>query len=113
MNVSAPVPAPTVRAEPPKDRTRLWASIAAVLFLPAAALASVLVLASAQASRCLTYGENCASGLPEWLFWWSAGVGAVALLTALAATALRMRQAALAVQIFAESTALMVILSHG
>ncbi|MER7193878.1 hypothetical protein [Streptomyces flaveolus] len=63
-------------------------------------------------SRCLTYGEQCVSWLPGWLFEWSAGLGAVALAVAVAASAVRIRQAALAVQVLAECTALLVIVSH-
>ncbi|MER6256927.1 hypothetical protein ABT224_36870 [Streptomyces sp. NPDC001584] len=112
MNASAPVSARPVQSPSPTDRTRLWAAVAAFLFVPAAVVAGILTLASEQASRCVTYGEQCTPGLPDWLFGWSAGLGAVALLVALAAPALRVRQAALAVQIFAEATALVVILSH-
>lgn len=109
MNASAPAapqPAST------KDRTRLWASVAALLFGPMVVAAGVLVLASERASRCMMYGEQCASGLPGWLFWWSTGIGAVALLFALAAPAVRTRKAALAAQVSAEGMALLVILSQ-
>ncbi|MGW4033956.1 hypothetical protein ACWEFL_32455 [Streptomyces sp. NPDC004838] len=110
MNASESVPpAPTAM---PRDLTRLWAALAAVLFLPAAAGAGVLALASERTSRCLTYGEQCASGMPGWLFGWGAGVGALALVIAVAAPAVRIRRAALAVQVIAECTALLVIVSH-
>ncbi|MFJ5851092.1 hypothetical protein [Streptomyces sp. NPDC092903] len=111
-DVSAALPPVPVQSEPPTDRARLWAAVAALLFVPAAVVAGILTLASEQASRCVTYGEQCAPGLPGWLFEWSAGLGAVALLVALAAPAVRVRQAALAAQILAEATALVVILSH-
>ncbi|MFD6967206.1 hypothetical protein [Streptomyces sp. NPDC059949] len=111
-DVSTAVPPLPVQSEPPADRTRLWAAVAAFLFVPAAVVAGILTLASEQASRCVTYGEQCAPGLPGWLFEWGAGLGAVALLVALAAPAVRVRQAALAAQILAEATALVVILSH-
>ncbi|MFH7594578.1 hypothetical protein WDV06_05655 [Streptomyces racemochromogenes] len=111
MNASDPAP-PAPAMTPPRDRTRRWATLAAFLFLPAAAAAGVLTLASERASRCLTYGERCAPGLPGWLFGWSAALGAVALVVAVAAPAVRIRRAALAVQLLAECTALLVILSH-
>ncbi|MFE4057831.1 hypothetical protein ACFXP3_16315 [Streptomyces sp. NPDC059096] len=60
----------------------------------------------------MTYGVQCAKGLPGWLFVWSAGIGAVALVVALAVPALRVRQVALAAQLLAECTALLVILSY-
>lgn len=118
MNASAPVPASVPAPEPvsTRDRTRLWAAVAALLFVPMVVVAGVVALASERFSRCMTYGEQCASGLPGWLFgWlfgWSAGVGAVALLAALAAPAVRVRHAALATQILAEGTALLVVLSQ-
>lgn len=90
----------------------MWAAVAALLFVPMVVVAGVVALASERFSRCMTYGEQCASGLPGWLFGWSAGVGAVALLAALAAPAVRVRHAALATQILAESTALLVVLSQ-
>ncbi|MCF4136333.1 hypothetical protein L1856_04790 [Streptomyces sp. Tue 6430] len=80
--------------------------------MPAAATVGLLTLTSERAGRCMTYGEQCAHGLPRWLFEWSAGVGAAAFLLAVAAPAVRARQAGLAVQILAEGTALAVILSH-
>ncbi|MFF4580042.1 hypothetical protein ACFY15_16845 [Streptomyces sp. NPDC001373] len=110
MNASdslSPVP-----AAPPRDLTRIRSVVAAFLFLPAAAVAGVLTLASERASRCVTYGEQCASGLPGWLFGWGAGLGVVALVVAVAAPAVRIRRAALAVQVLAECAALLVIVSH-
>ncbi|MEU1155943.1 hypothetical protein ABZ369_23410 [Streptomyces sp. NPDC005918] len=112
MNASAPASARLVQSPSPRERTRLWAALAALLFVPAAVVTGILMLASEQASRCVTYGEQCAPGLPSRVFEWSAGVGTVALLVALAAPAVRMRQAALTVQVLAEGTALLVILSH-
>ncbi|MFJ9736564.1 hypothetical protein [Streptomyces sp. NPDC101166] len=110
MNASSS--APPAPVTPSRDFTRLWAALAALLFLPAAAAAGVLTLASERASRCVTYGEQCASGLPGWLFDWGAGIGAVALLIAVAAPDVRIRRAALAVQVLAECTALLVIVSY-
>nr|WP_024127112.1 hypothetical protein [Streptomyces sp. F8]AHE39833.1 Hypothetical protein pFRL5_170 [Streptomyces sp. F8] len=112
MNASAPASARLVQSPAPRERTRLWAALAALLFVPAAVVTGILTLASEQASRCVTYGEQCTPGLPSWVFEGSAGVGTVALLVALAAPAVRMRQAALTVQVLAEGTALLVILSH-
>ncbi|GAA3131851.1 hypothetical protein GCM10017687_54430 [Streptomyces echinatus] len=114
MNASASdsVPARLAQSPSPKDRTRLWAALAAMLFAPAAGVIGTLTLASERASRCVTYGEQCTSGLPSWVFEWSAGVGAAALLVALAAPPVRVRQAALAAQVLAEGSALLVILSH-
>ncbi|GGY88798.1 hypothetical protein [Streptomyces avidinii] len=112
MNASPSLSARPVQSPSPTDRTRLRAAVAAFLFLPAAVATGILTLASERASRCVTYGEQCTPGLPGWLFEWSAGLGAVALLAALAAPTVKARQAALAVQIFAEATALVVILSH-
>ncbi|GAA3478223.1 hypothetical protein [Streptomyces yanii] len=112
MNASTSVPAPPVQSQSPTDRTRLWAAVVAFLFVPAVVATAILTLASDHASRCITYGEQCTPGLPNWLAEWSAGVGAVSLLIALAAPALRVRQVALVAQTLAEGTALMVILSH-
>ncbi|MFG2668561.1 hypothetical protein ACGFY6_30535 [Streptomyces sp. NPDC048387] len=114
MNASASdsVPACLAQSASSKDRTRLWAALAALLFVPAAVVIGILTLASERASRCVTYGEQCAPGLPSWVFEWSIGVGAVALLVALAAPPVRVRQVALAVQVLAEGSALLVILSH-
>lgn len=95
-----------------RDRSRFWAVLSAVLFVPAAVVASLLTLASERASRCVTYGEQCSQGLPVWLFVWSAGIAAAAFVVALAAPALRVRHAALAAQLLAECTALLVILSY-
>ncbi|MGW6923658.1 hypothetical protein ACWGA9_20670 [Streptomyces sp. NPDC054950] len=111
-STSAAVPAPPVQSASPTDRTRRWAAVAALLFVPAAVATGVLTLASERAGRCLTYGERCSPGLPGWLFEWSAGVGAVAFLVAVAAPAVRVRRAALSAQALAEVTALLVILSH-
>ncbi|MFE3187177.1 hypothetical protein ACFXKR_41045 [Streptomyces violascens] len=69
-------------------------------------------MTSTRASRCMTYGEQCAPGLPEWLFDWGVGLGAAAFVVALAAPVVRVRQVALTVQILAECAALCVILSH-
>ncbi|MFD8141688.1 hypothetical protein [Streptomyces sp. NPDC059708] len=104
---TSPVPAAA-----PRDRVRFWAVLAAALFLPAAAGAGVLTLASERASRCVTYGERCASGMPGWLFGWGVALGVLALVLALAAPAERVRRAALAVQVLSECAALLVIVSH-
>uniref|UniRef100_A0AAU2VJ51 Uncharacterized protein n=1 Tax=Streptomyces sp. NBC_00008 TaxID=2903610 RepID=A0AAU2VJ51_9ACTN len=104
---------PGPQPESPTARTRLWAVVAALLFVPAAVAAGVLALSSELSSRCVTYGEPCdQEGLPNWVFAWGAGVGAVALLVALAAPTVRVRQAALAAQVLAEGTALLAVLSH-
>ncbi|MFI6055853.1 hypothetical protein ACIBCO_37980 [Streptomyces violascens] len=95
-----------------RDLSRVWSSVSALLFLPAALVAFILTLTTERAGRCLTYGEGCAKGFPEWLFNWSLGLGVVAFIAAVAAPRLRVRQAALTVQVLAEATALMVILSH-
>ncbi|MFD9318913.1 hypothetical protein ACFWDQ_14645 [Streptomyces sp. NPDC060053] len=112
MNSPTSVPAPPARSAAPSDRTRLRAAVAALLFVPAAVATVVLTLTSERAGRCMTYGEQCAASLPGWLFEWSAGAGAVAFLVAVAAPAVRVRQTAFAVQVLAEGTALLVILSH-
>ncbi|WP_327185864.1 hypothetical protein [Streptomyces sp. NBC_01334] len=111
-STSTSVPAPPVQSASPTDRTRRWAAVAALLFVPAVVATAVSTLTSERAGRCLTYGEQCTPALPGWLFAWSAGVGAVAFLIAVAAPALRVRQAALVAQFLAEGTALLVILSH-
>jgi hypothetical protein len=110
MNPS--VPARSAQASPKGDRTRRWAALAAILFVPAALATGVLTLASDRASRCVTYGEQCASGLPWSLFGWSAGFAAAALLVALVAPWVRVRQVALGCQVLAEGTALLVVISH-
>ncbi len=113
MHTSSPSAMPPAEATAAgRDRSRFRAVLSAVLFVPAALAAGILTLSSERASRCVTYGEQCAQGLPGWLFVWSAGIGTVAFVVALAASALRVRQAALAVQLLAECTALLVILSY-
>ncbi|MFC9286801.1 hypothetical protein [Streptomyces sp. NPDC057052] len=112
MSSPASDPAPPIRPASPTDRTRLWAALSALLFAPATVAAGLLTLTSERAGRCMTYGEQCVRGLPGWLFEWSTGVGAVAFLVAVAAPAVRARQAGLVVQILAEGTALLVPLSH-
>ncbi|WP_328923670.1 hypothetical protein OG429_02880 [Streptomyces sp. NBC_00190] len=112
MNATAPSATLPVRAAGEKDRSRFWSGLSAALF-PAAVLAVVMVLlSSVRVSGCVTYGVQCTRGLPGWLFVWSAGLGALAFVVALAAPALRVRQAALGVQLLAECTALLVILSY-
>ncbi|MFC9295111.1 hypothetical protein ACFTWH_18665 [Streptomyces sp. NPDC057011] len=113
MNATDSSPATSAQVAGARDRSRFRAVLSAVLFVPAALAAGVLVLASEEASRCVTYGEQCAAGLPGWLFGWGAGIGAVAFVVALAAPAKGVRQVSLAVQVFAECTALLVILSYG
>ncbi|MBV6700314.1 hypothetical protein KV557_24945 [Kitasatospora aureofaciens] len=113
MNATSPAKAPPAQASSGRDRTRLRAVLCAALFVPATLAAVLLTLSSERASYCLTYGEQCDSGLPEWLFGWGAGLGAAALLVTLAAPAARVRKIALAAQIVAEGMALLVILSHG
>ncbi|MEU9165965.1 hypothetical protein AB0D29_37530 [Streptomyces sp. NPDC048424] len=111
----APPPAPAnanASVVAGRDRTRLRAVLSAALFVPAALAAGVLALSSQGASRCVTYGEQCTSGLPGSLFLWSVSLGVVALAAALAAPAGRLRQAALAAQLLAECTGLLVILSY-
>ncbi|MFI1279250.1 MULTISPECIES: hypothetical protein [unclassified Streptomyces] len=113
MNETSPSVTPPAQAQAAgRDRSRFLAVLSAVLFVPAALAAGVLTLSSERAARCVTYGEQCAQGLPGWLFGWSAGIAVVAFVVALAAPALRVRQAALAAQLLAECTALMVILSY-
>ncbi|MFG2673526.1 hypothetical protein [Streptomyces sp. NPDC048445] len=65
------------------------AAVVAFQSVPTAVATGILTLASEQASRCVTYGEECAPGLPDWLFGWSAGLGAVALHVAPAAPPVR------------------------
>ncbi|MFD4866824.1 hypothetical protein [Streptomyces sp. NPDC058412] len=108
---TAPDPAP-VRVAGEKDRSRFWSGLSAALFPGAVVAAVVLLLSSVRVSGCVTYGVQCTRGLPGWLFLWSVGVGFVALVVALAAPALRVRRAALSVQLLAECTALLVILSY-
>ncbi|MEU6404964.1 hypothetical protein [Streptomyces sp. NPDC046985] len=112
MNAStspATVPTPATRN---RDRTRLRSTLAALLFVPAALASGVLILATERGSECLMYGEQCVHGLPAWLFEWSLGIGSLAFVVALAAPAVRARQAALVAQGLAECMALLVILSH-
>ncbi len=95
-----------------RDRSRFWAGLAAALFPAACLAAGILLLSSVQVSGCITYGQQCTRGLPGWLFVWSAGIGAVSFVVALAAPALPVRQAALTTQLLAECTALLVIVSY-
>ncbi|MBT2368500.1 hypothetical protein J7E88_25035 [Streptomyces sp. ISL-10] len=110
MNRTDPLPLP--EAARATDHIRMWSVLAAVLFLPATLTAGVLTLASDRASRCLTYGEQCGTSLPGWLFGWGVGLGLAAWVVALAAPAVWVRRVAFAVQLLAECAALVVILSH-
>ncbi|MFF5777295.1 hypothetical protein ACFY7Y_10130 [Streptomyces virginiae] len=95
-----------------KDRTRFWAGLSAALFPGVFVGAIVLLLSSVRVSGCVTYGVECTRGLPGWLLLWSAGAAAVAFVVVLAAPRLRVRQWALAVQLLAECTAILVVLSY-
>lgn len=118
MNTTAPQPArpaaksAAVQESPAADRTRFWSGLCAGLFVPAALFAGLLTLSTERAGRCLTYGERCGDSLPDWLFGWSLALAATACVVALAATAVRGRRAAFAIQLLAEFVALSVILSH-
>ncbi|WP_405493630.1 hypothetical protein [Streptomyces sp. NBC_00096] len=111
MNTTS-TPDHTLSAPAARDRSRLWAALTAALFVPGVVAAGLLTLVQESAARCLTYGEGCASGLPARWFIWGAGVAAVAFVVAMAAPAVRVRQAAVVVQILAECAALLVILSY-
>ncbi|MFC5170386.1 hypothetical protein [Streptomyces mutomycini] len=110
MNETAPLLEPAT--EEVKDRTRFRSVLAAILFVPAALVTGVLTLSSERAGRCLTYGEGCGQPLPGWLFTCGLGLAVVACTVALAASTVRVRRNALAAQLLAEVTALVVILSH-
>ncbi|MFE1413013.1 hypothetical protein ACFW6F_19720 [Streptomyces sp. NPDC058746] len=105
-STNTPVPAPA------KDRTRLWAGLSAAFFPVAFVGAVVLLLSSVQVSGCVTYGVECTRGLPWWLFPGSAGAAGVAFLVALAAPRPQVRRWALGAQLFAECTAITVVLSY-
>ncbi|MEU9165337.1 hypothetical protein AB0D29_34310 [Streptomyces sp. NPDC048424] len=114
MNATASAATAPVRAAGERDRSRFWAGLSAALFPGAVVAAAILLLSSVRVSGCVTYGVQCTRGLPGRLFLWSVGIAVVALVVALAAPApaLRVRQAALCVQLVAECTALLVILSY-
>jgi hypothetical protein len=119
MNTTESRSTPATKETRATDRTgfggrssRFWSVLSAVLFVPATLAVGVLTLASEQAGRCVTYGEQCGSSLPGWLFVWGVGVGGVACVVALAAPAVRVRRVALIAQLLAECVALMVILSY-
>ncbi|MFD7781512.1 hypothetical protein ACFV4Q_00120 [Streptomyces nojiriensis] len=108
---SSTIPTPAAPAGA-KDRTRLWAGLSAALFPGVFAGAVLLLLSSVRVSGCVTYGVECTRGLPGWLLLWSAGAAVVAFAVVLAAPRLRVRQWALAVQLLAECTAILVVLSY-
>ncbi|MEU9086205.1 hypothetical protein [Streptomyces sp. NPDC048357] len=112
MNATASTATAPVRVAGAKDRSRFWSGLSAALFPGAVVAAVILLLSSVRVSGCVTYGVQCTRGLPGRLFLWSVGLAVVALVVALAAPALRVRQAALCVQLLAECTALLVILSY-
>ncbi|MFJ4585504.1 hypothetical protein [Streptomyces echinatus] len=112
MKATAHSPTPPAQTTVGKDHSGFWSILCAVLFVPAALAAGVLTLASERASRCLTYGQQCVSGLPSWLFNVGVGLGAVACVIVLVTSVARVRQVALATQILGECMALLVILSH-
>ncbi|WP_146063525.1 hypothetical protein [Streptomyces sp. SM11] len=118
MNTTAPQPArpavnsPAVQESPATDRTCFRSGLSAGLFVPAALFAGLLALSTERAGCCLTYGDRCGDSLPGWLFGWSLTLAVIACVVALAATAVRVRRAAFAIQLLAEFVALTVILSH-
>ncbi|MEV7519230.1 hypothetical protein [Streptomyces sp. NPDC091371] len=117
MDTAAPSATPTAPTPSPapagaRDRTRLWAGLSAAIFPVVFVGAVVLLLSSVRVSGCVTYGVECPRGLPGWLFLWSAGAAGAAFLVALAAPRPRVRQWALAVQLLAECTAILVVLSY-
>ncbi|MFD3556398.1 hypothetical protein ACFWWA_30490 [Streptomyces goshikiensis] len=113
MNATSPSVTPPARTTAAgRDRSRLWAGLAAALFVPAFLAAVLVTLTFYRPSGCATYGEQCAEGLPGWVLAWGVGIGAVMFVAALAAPALRVRQVALAAQLLAECTALLVVLSY-
>lgn len=94
-----------------RDRSRLAAVLSAVAFVPAAVVVYVLSLLKPNGAHCLEYGE-CNEGLPGS---WAPGglwVAAVALVAALLAPWVRVRRAALGVQLAAECTVLLVVLAY-
>ncbi|MDR3081450.1 MAG: hypothetical protein LBV60_11090 [Streptomyces sp.] len=110
LRYSAPAPsAPSDGA--PRDRSRLTAFLSALLFVPAAVVVYILSLFQSNAAQCLEYGE-CHPGIPGAVAPWSLWIAAAALLVALAAPWLQVRRTALALQLAAECTALLVILAY-
>ncbi|MFI1866150.1 hypothetical protein [Streptomyces jumonjinensis] len=97
---------------PATGGTRICSALAATLFVPAVLATLFVAFSTDRASRCLTYGEQCGWSLPGWLFWWGAGLGALACAVACVAATARVRRPALAVQLVAECGALAVILSQ-
>ncbi|TVL87380.1 hypothetical protein [Streptomyces sp. SAJ15] len=112
MHTTARPPTSPAQVSAEKDRSRFWSVLCAVSFMPAFLGAGLLALSSERASRCLTYGEECSPGLPDWVFNWGVGLGVVACVMVLAAPNTRVRQVALAAQVLAECAALLVPLSH-
>ncbi|MFE5208757.1 hypothetical protein [Streptomyces sp. NPDC056600] len=112
MDIDTRLRTPSAGPAARPDRSRSCSVLVAVLFAPAALAAGALTLTSERAARCLTYGEGCSPALPDQLFPWSLGLAATACLVALAAPVAQLRRGALAVQVVAECTALLAILSH-
>ncbi|HET6857741.1 MAG TPA: hypothetical protein VFH94_11705 [Streptomyces sp.] len=119
MNTTEPRSTDTTQATRATDHAdsggrsiRFWSVLSAVLFIPAALAVGLLTLASEQAGRCVTYGEQCGASLPGWMFAWGVSLGLVACVVAVATSAGRVGRVAFTVQLLAECVALTVILSH-
>ncbi|MFE7133698.1 hypothetical protein ACFVIM_22870 [Streptomyces sp. NPDC057638] len=96
-----------------RDWTRWGSLLTTGLFLPAALAVLAVAYSSESAARCLGYGEECGWQPPGGMFTWGLGVSLVACATVLVAPAVRVRYAALAVQLLAQGTVLVAVLGSG
>ncbi|MEV0774857.1 hypothetical protein ACIBLA_07120 [Streptomyces sp. NPDC050433] len=89
---------------------RKWATVSAVLLVPATILAGILALTTENSARCIGYNENCGS-TPGWVYSGSLLVAGVAWLAVLFVPRRALRGTALLIQLVAEATFLMAVLT--
>ncbi|WP_405796283.1 hypothetical protein [Streptomyces sp. NBC_01506] len=91
-------------------RLRKWATVSALLMVPATVLAGLVALTGEKAGRCIGYNENCGS-TPGWLYQGSLLVAGAAWLTVLLAPHRTARGTAYLVQLAAQGTFLMAVVT--
>ncbi|MFC8826892.1 hypothetical protein ACFT9I_16300 [Streptomyces sp. NPDC057137] len=103
MNAADPTAAQATR------RLRKWATVSALLLVPATILAGILALTGERAGRCLTYG-GCDSN-PGWLYQGSLLVAGIAWVTVLCVPRKTVGGTAYVVQLAAQGTFLMAVVT--
>ncbi|MET4927584.1 hypothetical protein P3L51_35385 [Streptomyces sp. PSRA5] len=90
-------------------RLRKWATVSALLLVPATILAGLLAVVGERASRCFTYG-GCDSN-PDWLYQGSLVIAGIAWVTALCVRRKAVGGTAYVVQLAAQGTFLMAVVT--